>query len=95
MVRKAGINNWHACVDFCHVMSYVSVAVNSVEDWDKAYQKKRRTELRQWDELMKGIHARNHRTRKTDWQWEPTPYSLKTSENENLMLNQMITVARQ
>ncbi len=49
----------------------------------------------QWDELMEGIYARNHRTRKTDWQWEPTPYSLKASENENPMLNQMISVARQ
>lgn len=171
-------------------MSYVSAAVNSVEHWDKAYRKKRRTELKslildgkldealsdlkemnnthkreeisgaihylearcklldyssirskgfpigsgvvesairrvinlrikapamfwspenaecmlylranalsnQWIELMKGIYARNHRTRKTEWQWKPTPYSLKESKNEKSKLIQLISAARQ
>lgn len=46
VVHKAGLKNWNVCVDFCHVMSHVSAAINSVEQWDKAYRKKRRTELK-------------------------------------------------
>ncbi|MCP3966796.1 MAG: hypothetical protein GY718_10665 [Lentisphaerae bacterium] len=44
----------------------------------------------QWDNMLNSVHQYTRTTRKRDWKWNLTPYSIKAEENKNFQLSHLV-----